>query len=179
MKSNRSTYKFNVDILIQGDSNAAALEKLLNLLQNEQDILDLQVQSGTQLGTLVQLMEMMQQQNIEETPFGLRNGSSDTTVDATTVDENQQQAPKKKQAQQPLHLSGGLHELSDVEKQIEQFILHKSLIRMFINKGKGVKISMPCRVLNYDAEKQLLNVYHVDEKQVYAFHLFEIEEMNA
>lgn len=40
-------------------------------------------------------------------------------------------------------------------------------------------LSIPCRILNYDPVNQLLNVYHVDEKNVYAYQLFEIESMDA
>jgi hypothetical protein len=45
-----------------------------------------------------------------------------------------------------------------------------------INKGRGVKMSIPCRVINFDAGPQLLTVYHVDEKQVYTVGLNEIDD---
>ncbi|MFB9279102.1 hypothetical protein [Cohnella cellulosilytica] len=63
-----------------------------------------------------------------------------------------------------------------LELRIRFFIENNKLIRININKGRGVKLSIPCRVLNYDSDKQLLTVYHVDEKQVYTFGLNEIDD---
>jgi hypothetical protein len=39
-----------------------------------------------------------------------------------------------------------------------------------------VKLNIPCRVLNYDADTQNVSVYHVDEKKVYLFKLNEIDD---
>lgn len=50
------------------------------------------------------------------------------------------------------------------------------LVRLNINRGKGVKLSVPCRIVNWDEQKGLLTVYHVDEKQVYTFGIGEIDD---
>ncbi len=63
-----------------------------------------------------------------------------------------------------------------LELRIRSFIENSKLIRIHINKGRGVKLSIPCRVLNYDSDKQLITVYHVDEKQVYTLGLNEIDD---
>lgn len=63
-----------------------------------------------------------------------------------------------------------------LESKIRQFIENNKLIRLNINKGLGVKMSIPCRVINFDAGTQLLTVYHVDEKQVYTVGLNEIDD---
>lgn len=57
--------------------------------------------------------------------------------------------------------------------------LHASgkLIRLLVNKGMGVKLSLPCRIINLDEPGNLVTIYHVDEKQVYTFLLTEIEEI--
>lgn len=57
------------------------------------------------------------------------------------------------------------------------YIASKQLIRLSVNKGRGVKLDIPCRLLNYDAGLELLSVYHVDEKQVYTFNLTEIDDI--
>jgi len=60
--------------------------------------------------------------------------------------------------------------------RIRDYIRANRLIRVNVNKGKGVKMSMPCRVVNYDADKQLLTLYHVDEKTVYTIRLNEVDD---
>jgi hypothetical protein len=60
--------------------------------------------------------------------------------------------------------------------RIHQYIESNKLIRLNINKGRGVKMSIPCRIINFDAGNQLLTVYHVDEKQVYSVKLYEIDD---
>ncbi|OXM15201.1 hypothetical protein [Paenibacillus herberti] len=50
------------------------------------------------------------------------------------------------------------------------------LVRLSINRGKGVQLSVPCRIINLDEETGLLTVYHVDEKQVYTFSIGEIDD---
>jgi hypoxanthine-guanine phosphoribosyltransferase len=51
-----------------------------------------------------------------------------------------------------------------------------SLIRLSVLKGRGVKISMPCKILNFDSESRNLSVYHVDNKQVHLVNLYEIDD---
>ncbi|MBG9792845.1 hypothetical protein ABD76_10240 [Paenibacillus dendritiformis] len=214
--STSNVYKFNVDILVKGESNAATLEKLLHLLHASPDVLDLRIQSGAQMGSLLNLMEAMQQNNMDETPFGKptatrgRNQSphaADTAGEKkaetaavrslvpdsrpvpvtkssqTDTDSPEQESPiagnadcpgKKGQAPSATRMRLVLTEL-----QIKRYIEHNSLVRLTVNKGKGKMLSIPCRILNYDPVNQLLNVYHVDEKNVYAYQLFEIESMDA
>ncbi|WP_372635692.1 hypothetical protein [Cohnella sp.] len=78
-------------------------------------------------------------------------------------------APPKKPAPKP-------SEPNPLELRIRFFIETSKLIRININKGRGIKLSIPCRVLNYDADKQLITAYHVDEKQVYTVGLNEIDD---
>ena len=63
-----------------------------------------------------------------------------------------------------------------LENRIRTYIESNKLIRISVNKGRGVKLSIPCRALSYDADKQLMTVYHVDEKQVYTVGLNEIDD---
>ncbi len=63
-----------------------------------------------------------------------------------------------------------------LELRIRVFIESGKLIRLNINKGLGVKLSIPCRILNYDSDKRLITAYHVDEKQVYTVGLNEIDD---
>jgi len=60
-----------------------------------------------------------------------------------------------------------------------QHIEKGNLVRLFLVKGKGVTFSLPCRILHFDQEKELLSVYHVDEKKVYNVSLNEIEDFHT
>lgn len=200
--SQQSVFKFNVDILVQGESNVAALEALLQLLHQYPDILDARVQSGSELGSLLELAEAMQQHNMKQSPFGkltqmhaaqASSTTADTRMDSpaarthskgdaslpspgsvSTADKQLRNADESTQTSQQ---QADDTRLQDVEKQLRNYIEQGRLLRLRINKGKGITMSLPCRILNYDASNQLLNVYHVDEKQVYAFNLNEIEDM--
>ncbi|WP_042228428.1 hypothetical protein [Paenibacillus popilliae] len=214
--STSTVYKFNVDILVKGESNAAVLEKLLHLLHASPDVLDLRIQSGLEMGSLLNLMEAMQQNNMDATPFGKpiatpgRNQSPDLSdtagekkagtaaVHPIVPEFHPMPVPNSKKtnpefSEQELHIAAsGDHQekagqapsatqkgLILTELQIKRYIEQNSLVRLTVNKGKGKKLSIPCRILNFDPVDQLLNVYHVDEKSVYAYQLFEIESMDA
>ncbi|EJW14675.1 hypothetical protein M5X00_06435 [Paenibacillus alvei] len=197
--SQRSVFKFNVDILVQGESNVAALEALLQLLQQHPDILDARVQSGSELGSLLELAEAMQQHNMKQSPFDKLTQTHAAQASSTTVDTRMDSPAARTHSKKNATGSGSTADkalqnaanepkqtnkqqaddarLQDVEKQLRNYIDQNCLLRLRINKGKGITMSLPCRILNYDASNQLLNVYHVDEKQVYAFNLNEIEDM--
>ncbi|WII36229.1 hypothetical protein [Paenibacillus thiaminolyticus] len=214
--STSNVYKFNVDILVKGESNAATLEKLLHLLHASPDVLDLRIQSGVEMGSLLNLMEAMQQNNMDATPFGKptatrgRNQSPALSDNAgekkagtaavhrivpeshpTPVPDSHK--AKTESSEKELHIATSADDpekngqapsatrmrLVLTELQIKRYIEQNSLVRLTVNKGKGKMLSIPCRILNYDPVNQLLNVYHVDEKNVYAYQLFEIESMDA
>lgn len=59
---------------------------------------------------------------------------------------------------------------------IRAFMKSNKLIRLIVNKGLGIKLSIPCRIINIDEDGNLITVYHVDEKQVYTFRMNEIED---
>ncbi len=63
-----------------------------------------------------------------------------------------------------------------LDSRIREYIQSNKLIRVNLNKGKGVKLSMPCRVVNFDPDLELLTLYHVDEKRVYSVNLNEIDD---
>lgn len=197
--SQRSVFKFNVDILVQGESNVAALEALLQLLHQHPDILDARVQSGSELGSLLELAEAMQQHNMKQSPLGKLTQTHEAQASSTTIDTRMDSPTARTHSKRNASGSASAADkalqnaaneskqtsqqqtndtrLQDVEKQLRNYIDQNCLLRLRINKGKGITMSLPCRILNYDGSNQLLNVYHVDEKQVYAFNLNEIEDM--
>lgn len=60
---------------------------------------------------------------------------------------------------------------------IEEVISNGRLVRLHIVKSRGVRFNLPGRILKFDEYNKTINVYHVDEKQVYTFYLNEIEDM--
>jgi len=68
-------------------------------------------------------------------------------------------------------------EESAVVQQIQELIRNNSLIRLTVLKARGIKLNLPCRILNFDSSTRNISVYHVDEKKVYLFSLSEIEGM--
>ncbi|MFD2329858.1 hypothetical protein ACFSR7_11465 [Cohnella sp. GCM10020058] len=63
-----------------------------------------------------------------------------------------------------------------LDSRIREYIKTSRLIRITVNRPKGDKLSVPCRVVNFDPDNELLTVYHVDEKSVYSFRLNEIDD---
>ncbi|MBH5318543.1 hypothetical protein I6N90_12080 [Paenibacillus sp. GSMTC-2017] len=61
-------------------------------------------------------------------------------------------------------------------EHVRSFMKNNTLIRLIVNRGLGIKLNIPCRIINIDEQASLITVYHVDEKQVYTFRLNEIED---
>ncbi|SFE21198.1 hypothetical protein SAMN05216378_2734 [Paenibacillus catalpae] len=139
-----NSYVFQVELLVEGESNGAALEKLIKSL-NQGAFADYRILNGIELGKLID-------QRKTELP-----GRQPVSVPP----------PAAKPAAPASH--NGLD-------SIRAFMKSNKLIRLIVNKGLGIKLSIPCRILNVDEEGNLVTVYHVDEKQVYTFRLNEIED---
>ncbi len=148
----QSSFVFNIEVLVEGKNNAAALEQLLHNL-NKSNFVDFRILSGIQLG-----------EQIDER----RNNAS--SVHPVPV-QSSQTANADKPAQE------SLESLCYFEK-IRSLMKNNTLIRLIVNKGLGIKLSIPCRIINMDETENLITVYHVDEKQVYTFRLNEIEDFS-
>jgi hypothetical protein len=161
----KRTYLFNVDLLIEADSNGQALEKLLRIL-NESDSRDFKINSGITLGALIDktLSEHPNWEPVPEVKKKEAPRSSKSASEASPPAQDKRPQPEPK------------NETSDILKRLNEFIAKNTLIRLTILKGKGVKISLPCRIVGYDSASQVVTVYHVDEKKVYQFRLSEIED---
>ncbi|MCC3377550.1 hypothetical protein [Cohnella sp. REN36] len=120
------------------------------------------VRSSTNGNALERLLHVLNQADFADFRIqsGVRLGQS--------IDEALEQATEKTQI---------LTETLDA--RIRQYIQTSKLIRVQVNKGKGVKLSMPCRVVNFDSDNELLTLYHVDEKRVYTVGLNEIDDFIA
>lgn len=168
------SYLFQVDILVNAKSNGVALEHLLHVL-NAGSFSDYRINSGILIG---QKIESALQQG-KNSPTGT-NKTTEADKQATTRAKTDATAAKspssatKTQAPAPKPQASAIPD--ELDMRIRGFIDSNKLIRLSVNKGRGVKLSIPCRVLQFDGNNQLLTVYHVDEKQVHNLKLFEIDD---
>ncbi|MEK8126846.1 hypothetical protein WMW72_02885 [Paenibacillus filicis] len=165
-KNPRKKYLFKVDILIEEETNGRALEALLHVL-NSNTIEDYQIKEGIELGKQIEksLKETILQRQ-------MKAAGSVTTV-----------KKEIKPVIQPIQQSAasdGLQASYDQHRHIwdemKKFQTDNTLIRLSIIKPQGVKLSMPCRIINIDPASGNLSVYHVDEKKVYLFKINEIDD---
>jgi hypothetical protein len=158
-KSNVKGQLFTIEVLMEAETNGIAVENLLHIL-NTEAIKDYKVKSGIELGKLIDL-------NIKESV----KQALPHRKDAETKKEAEFKTKKQAYPAAPQEATS-----NTLIKQLESFIHNNVLIRLTVVKGKGVKLNIPCRVLNYDADTQNVSVYHVDEKKVYLFKLNEIDD---
>lgn len=146
-----SGYLFNVDILIKGSSNGHALQLLLQLLNSKGEIADYSVKSGIHLGEIIEASLNAKRKSLIPPPVRKAEPKPTAAVSGNTK------------------LAAG----SPVSEWIQSYISSNRLVRVLIETPKG-RQSIPCRILNYLPDNEVLNVYHVDEKQVYTYKLNEI-----
>ncbi|WP_018753340.1 hypothetical protein [Paenibacillus sanguinis] len=157
-------YLFNVDILIKGNSNALALQSLLELLNNNDNIIDYRINSGSQLGKIIESM--------------LANSKQAHIKSSHKHPEIQESPPKSSKLPVAAEeaISSSFKDIAASEEfqaWIQNYINNNRLVRLYI-KRNGKRINIPCRILNFQPEVYTLSVYHVDEKQVYTLKLSEV-----
>lgn len=146
-----SSYVFQVEIMIEDSHHGIALEKLIRGL-NAGGYADYRIMSGIRLG------EKIQERKTDSAPAATIPITPEPAVQpAVQTTENKAVG-------------------EDVFAQIRSFMKSNKLIRLIVNRGFGIKLSIPCRIINMDEAEQIITVYHVDEKQVYTFRMTEIED---
>ncbi|MEN1985359.1 hypothetical protein [Paenibacillus hubeiensis] len=167
MKENLSNsedvgYLFNVDILIKSRSNALAMQSLLELLNAGEPIADFRIQSGIELGKIIEATIQAKKDSI------IARQGKKVQVQTQAQPTAPPEAPASKETGSPTGNS--------FDAWIETLIKEKRLTRIVVNNKKGKHQSIPCRILNFDRDNDMVSVYHVDEKQVYSFKTNEIDE---
>ncbi|RED64016.1 hypothetical protein [Cohnella lupini] len=125
---------------------------------------EITVSSSSKGAALVQLQQALNHEKITDYRIESVTEPEESVLKAPVSPSSKKAVPKAPPQPNPLEL------------RIRQYIESNKLIRLNINKGRGVKMSIPCRVINFDASDNLLTVYHVDEKQVYSVGLNEIDD---
>ncbi|MCS7462365.1 hypothetical protein N0M98_19785 [Paenibacillus doosanensis] len=171
-------FLFNVDILIEDETNGRALEKLLHLL-NGDGIRDYQIKEGVELGKFIELA-LRQSISKPKSDLSGTRASAGMTAHPSQAASAADDAPTSataaaKAPSNPAH--GDPHQ--PIWDQLQQFKNQNSLVRLTVVKGKGIKLNIPCRILNFDPISGNVSVYHVDEKQVYLFKINEIDDFNV
>ncbi|OCT13332.1 hypothetical protein A8709_03500 [Paenibacillus pectinilyticus] len=157
--SPKSGHLFTVEILIEETTNGLAMEKLLHLL-NVDSVKDYQILKGIGLGQLIEL-----------------NKKPESLPSIHTSKKPTAPPPAPAPSAVPLAKRVTSSEAaSNIVEQLEKFKAGNTLIRLTVIKAQGIKLSLPCRILNFDGSSQNVTVYHVDEKKVYLFKLNEIED---
>ncbi|MEW4368894.1 hypothetical protein [Paenibacillus kandeliae] len=159
-------FLFNVDLMITGTSNAVALQKLLDILNNQAELADFRIVNGIKLGAKIE--KAVAAAGTNQTPVELK---SQPTSKTTASKPKQAAETEKTQAAAQLHEKIE----NDMGNWLSLYIQGNQLIRLTLNR-RGERVSIPCRILKYDNEDQTISVYHVDEKQVYTFKLNEIDD---
>ena len=161
-------YLFNVDILINARTNPLALQYLLEMLNNSDKITDFNINSGLELGRTIETL-------LRSAKMALKNDSFTPVPVSVKLPEKPADKPADKPAAKKQPVVTPSETPADVFGKIREYIQSNQLVRLRANRH-GKKVSMPCRILNFDEGANSLSVYHVDEKQVYTFKLNEIDE---
>ncbi|GAB7057825.1 MULTISPECIES: hypothetical protein [Paenibacillus] len=152
-------FLFNVDIMIEDETNGRALETLLHLL-NTNDVEDYQIKQGVELGKKIK-------KALNETVIK----KSTVRAESTTFSPEDKRDGK---ANEPSLQENDPHKL--IWEKMMTFQQNNTLLRLSVVKGKGIKLSMPCRIISVDSASGNVTVYHVDEKKVYLFKINEIDD---
>lgn len=163
----RIGYLFTVDVLIEDTDNAAALQTLLQMLRSPK-LKDIKIQKGMELGSLIDAV--MQDKDTKKRELA----KSDLEPAKA---EWKKSAPDKKAPDAKRTETKPSEAKKDILYLIEQYKTNNTLIRLSIVKGKGVNLSIPGRIVNFDEKQQIVTIYHVDEKKVYQFALNEIDDL--
>jgi CHAT domain-containing protein len=158
MEKNKSVMKkkvflFHIDVLVEGYNKAMAQEALQAILRSDR-VKYVQLESDTP-----------ESGRVEDDFHKPKKKETAKPPEAKTVESKPKEVKQVNDA--------GYQHIID---QIESFKKNNTLIRLSIVKSKGIKLSVPCRVLNYEDASQNVTIYHVDEKKVYQYSLNEIDD---
>jgi hypothetical protein len=182
MSNNKSAvdtnnHLFQVEILLEDASHALAIAALMQVL-NHSKVKDFRITGGIELGKVIEAaLASAQAPLASAAPLSNLPPASFDKVPSSKPAASQVPAPPAQKKQTKVYTPDDKEKLQS--ELFEEYRKSGTLIRLTVVKAKGVKLSMPCRVLNFDVADSQLTIYHVDEKRVYSFKLNEIEDMVA
>ncbi len=159
----KSHHLITLELLVEASSEKEAMHKVSSIM-NHDDVADYTITSGAEVGLLVkQAKEALQKAPVKPVA---------SSVQAATVKKPQQQVKSTPNKSNPTIPNNN----QQITELIQHFRDNNMLVRLSVLKGKGVRLSIPCRILNFDESTGLISVYHVDEKRVYTVHVNEIDD---
>ncbi|SFE51625.1 hypothetical protein SAMN04487969_103168 [Paenibacillus algorifonticola] len=176
----KQSYVLQVELLVENVNNAAALEQVIHAL-NAGGFVDYRILSGVQLG---QVIDQRKADAAVQVPMEIDNNAPAQNEKQTQSNKSAANGKSAKDVQpvkaaKPKVVEPSLSDPYDGFADIRGFMKSNKLIRLIVNKGLGITLSIPCRILNVDDTTNMITVYHVDEKQVYTFKLNEIEDYKS
>lgn len=171
-------FLFNVEVLVRSETNAKALQLLLQTLNQSEHIIDYKINSGIELGTIIESLLASKKQSIITKSYNRLHAGSDKDQgkEPSKVPAEKKPIPAKPEASANNVNKTSFDDFAKNEEftlWIQKFIIENRLVRLLVHR-QGERISIPCRILNYMSDTSTINVYHVDEKRVYTFKLNEI-----
>jgi hypothetical protein len=189
-RNEKRKFLFTVDILMEGYNNGIALENLLHLL-NQDTILDYDIRKGISLGETIAASAKLpavelpiprkaqsapsapsdkMKEPLEVVAVSLATEKDSLALPPSSADA----APRKPRSADARSAAG-----PELIQLVENYKSNNSLVRLTVLKGKGIRLSLPCRIVSFDPDMDMLTVYHVDEKKVYQFHMTEVEDFSV
>lgn len=171
-------FLFNVEILVRSETNAKALQYLLQTLNQSEHIIDYKVNSGIELGAIIESLLSTKKQTIISNSYKRMHAAKEedqakSSAAASSIKNSASTKTGQPQNNDKKTSFDSFAKNEDFTVWIQKYILENRLVRLLVHR-QGERISIPCRILNFMADTSTINVYHVDEKRVYTFTLNEI-----
>ncbi|GIQ69897.1 hypothetical protein DUZ99_07055 [Xylanibacillus composti] len=156
----KNHHLFTLELLVEASNEKEAMQKVSTIL-NQEAVVDYKITSGVPVGSLIQEAKASLKQ-APELPLtqAAEPAANPTGSKAASTESKPENANNNRQISELLY----------------HFRDNNTLVRLSVLKGKGVRQSIPCRILNFDENTGLVAVYHVDEKCVYTVHVNEIDD---
>ncbi|AOZ93833.1 hypothetical protein [Paenibacillus crassostreae] len=180
--NNDNGYLFNIDLLINNQSNAIALQLLIEMINQNDHVIDYRINTGIELGGIINTL-LAAKKDLPNTQRKLANTllqkyNKVNNLGKSSVPTNELKSNNQQPISNTKNSVSSTDPIEDPRSWIRSCIKDNRLVRMTANR-LGHHFNIPCRILNFDEERQLINVYHVDEKQVYSFSLNEIDSFTV
>ncbi len=175
-KSQKRKFLFNADIMIEEDTNGRALEKLLHLLNSEL-VTDYQIKQGVELGKTIEAS--LKEAILKKFDTSAEPAKNRPMAASAEPAPKAPSAPRVKETKAAEEQRPEADPFKQIWEEMRAFQQNNTLVRLSVVKEKGIKLSMPCRILNTDQTSGNLTVYHVDEKKVYLLKINEIDDFQA
>lgn len=183
----KKNHLFRVEIMVDEAGPTMALASLMQVLSHPR-VADFRILEGVQYGQKIEqiaaaskttAIDIPDSRAVPAKPSSGAVGKSAPVPDQLALSGTPNTSslpPATEKPVPPATAPSGTRNVLNLER-LTELTSSGTLVRIAVVKSKGIRLSIPCRILKFDLEEQLLTVYHVDEKKVYTFSLNEIEDV--